>query len=206
MSKIGDVVFCVDCDLARSARPKVAVGDSSPTLDDFPRRMATKKDATGDALCAACLDARVQRRRSEFLQPHAATAHFTNARVSASEPLTSASLDPRPVSSSLGRPTAALRDASAKPPETPVRRLSAVRIDRVRPTVKRTTRKAPKKTSKRKVARTKPAKIKRGGRVGASVDGLKGAEAQVLEWILEHGMHAVEDLVSRVSERIRKLL
>jgi len=81
-----------------------------------------------------------------------------------------------------------------------------VRIDRVRPTVKRTTRKAPKKTSKRKVARTKPAKIKRGGRVGASVDGLKGAEAQVLEWILEHGMHAVEDLVSRVSERIRKLL
>src|SRR5688572_26696904 len=102
MSKIGDVVFCVDCDLARSAQLKVAVGDSPHAPNDVPRRMATKKDATGDALCTACLDARVQRRRSEFLQPPAA----------------SASPAPRPASSSLGRLTAAaLRDASAKPLE-----------------------------------------------------------------------------------------
>jgi hypothetical protein len=127
MSKVGDVVFCVDCDLARSAHLKVAVGDSSGTPNALPRRMATKKDATGDMLCTACLDARVQRRRAEFLQPRARTAYP----------------EPQPAVSSVSRPTAAaLRGgASRRPPDAAARRLSSVRIERVRPIVKSAVRK-----------------------------------------------------------------
>jgi len=127
MSKVGDVVFCVDCDLARSAQLKVAVGDSSGTPHELPRRMAVKKDASGDALCRACLDARVQRRRAEFLQPRARSA----------DP------EPRPAVSSVSRPAAAaLRGGvSREPSATPARRLSSVRIDRVRPIEKSAARK-----------------------------------------------------------------
>ena len=130
MSKVGDVVFCVDCDLARSTQLKVASGDSSGTPTELRRRMATKKDASGDMLCTACLDARVQRRRAEFLKP----------------PTRSAQPEPQLVVSSvgsIGRPTvAALRGgASRKPLDKPARRFSSVRIERVRSVVKSTARK-----------------------------------------------------------------
>jgi hypothetical protein len=36
------------------------------TAARVPRRMATKRDTNGDALCAACVDARLARRRAEF--------------------------------------------------------------------------------------------------------------------------------------------
>lgn len=67
MSMLGDVVFCVDCDLARDAQ--VADLDSPPAsaIEARPRRMATKRDANGDPLCAGCLDARHKNRRAEFL-------------------------------------------------------------------------------------------------------------------------------------------
>lgn len=127
MSKVGDVVFCVDCDRARSAHLKVAVGDSSGTPTELPRRMATKKDASGDALCRACLDARVQRRRAEFLKP----------RTPSAQP------EPQAPVSSASRPTLApLRGGAArKPLDKPARRFSSVRVDRVRSTVKSTARK-----------------------------------------------------------------
>jgi hypothetical protein len=73
MTKLGDVVFCVDCDLLReanasSAEPggEAAAGET-PQTPEHPRRMATKKDANGDPLCAQCLDERQSRRRSEFM-------------------------------------------------------------------------------------------------------------------------------------------
>lgn len=126
MSKLGDVVFCVDCDLARSTHLKVAIGDSSGTPQEPPRRMATKKDGR-DALCTACLDARVQRRRAAFLQPRAASA------VS----------EPQPAVSSVGRATVhALRGiVSREALATPARKLSSVRIERIRPVAKSEVRK-----------------------------------------------------------------
>jgi alkylhydroperoxidase/carboxymuconolactone decarboxylase family protein YurZ len=127
MSKVGDVVFCVDCDLARSTQLKVASGDSSGAPTELRRRMATKKDASGDMLCTACLDARVQRRRAEFLKPAARNV----------QP------EPQLAVPSVGRPTvAALRGgASRKPLDKPARRFSSVRIERVRSVVKSTARK-----------------------------------------------------------------
>jgi hypothetical protein len=128
MSKVGDVVFCVDCDRARSAHLKVASGDSLGTPTELPRRMATKKDASGDALCRACLDARVQRRRAEFLKPRTPSAPITQ---------------PEPAVSSVSRPTVAVHrgGAARKPLDKPARRFSSVRIERVRPTVKSNPRK-----------------------------------------------------------------
>jgi len=127
MSKVGDVVFCVDCDLARSAHLKVAIGDSSGAPTELPRRMATKRDASGAALCTACLDARVQRRRAEFLVPRTANAHP----------------EPQLAVSPVSRPTvAALRGGtSRKPLDKSARRFSSVRIERVRSGVKSTARK-----------------------------------------------------------------
>jgi hypothetical protein len=126
MSKVGDVVFCVDCDLARSAHLKVAIGDSSGTPKELPRRMATKKDAS-DALCTPCLDARLQRRRAAFLQPRARSA----------DP------EPQPAVSSVSHPTAAARrgSVSRQALEAPVRKLSSVRIERIRPVAKSAPRK-----------------------------------------------------------------
>jgi hypothetical protein len=63
MSKLGDVVFCVDCDRARAPH----AGSAAPALDTPPRRMATKRDANGEPLCAACLDARHESRHAEFM-------------------------------------------------------------------------------------------------------------------------------------------
>lgn len=131
MSKVGDVVFCVDCDVARDTQLKLASGDSAGAPQELPRRMATKKDASGDPLCQACLDARVQRRRAEFLQPRAQSAYA----------------EPQPAESSDGRPAAApLRNGASSKPI--VRRLSSVRIDRVR-TVEKSP--APKPLDKRRV-------------------------------------------------------
>jgi hypothetical protein len=68
MSTFGDVVYCKDCDFAREAAAEGAVvGSGSPSVERPPRRMANKKDANGDPLCTACLDARVEKRRAAFL-------------------------------------------------------------------------------------------------------------------------------------------
>jgi len=114
----------VYCDLALNAHLKVASGDSVGTPEALPRRVASKNDASGDALCAPCLDTRLQRRREEFLRPHGRRP------------------DPevQPAVSSASRTTAAsLRSgAPTKPLDPPVRRFSSVRIERVRPMVKST--------------------------------------------------------------------
>jgi hypothetical protein len=60
MSLLGDVVFCVDCDRARLSPPQSE--GAGP-----PRRMAVKKDANADPLCASCLDARQAKRRAAFM-------------------------------------------------------------------------------------------------------------------------------------------
>jgi hypothetical protein len=67
MSNLGDVVFCLDHDIARTARVDGCDAGSARALDGPQRRMATKKDANGDPLCVACLDARQARRRAEFM-------------------------------------------------------------------------------------------------------------------------------------------
>jgi hypothetical protein len=86
MNKLGDVVFCVDCDRERQAHLEISAAaeaaevtegaevvmsleaDSrSPAEDKHPRRMATKKDANGDPLCSQCLDDRQAKRRAEFM-------------------------------------------------------------------------------------------------------------------------------------------
>jgi hypothetical protein len=66
MNLIGEVVFCVDCDRAGSAQPN-STATEGPVAVAVPRRMATKKDTNGDALCTTCLDARLGRRRREFV-------------------------------------------------------------------------------------------------------------------------------------------
>ncbi len=84
MSKLGDVVFCVDCDRVRAAHTGSAVagsGGTAPALrgdasisaavDQPPRRMATKRDANGEPLCAACLDARHDSRHAKFMSHEA---------------------------------------------------------------------------------------------------------------------------------------
>jgi hypothetical protein len=96
MNKLGDVVFCVDCDRERQAHLEIAEAASeqhreqdrepdrepdtspndrshpetasqNPEQDKHPRRMATKKDANGDPLCSQCLDDRQAKRRAEFM-------------------------------------------------------------------------------------------------------------------------------------------
>lgn len=105
MSKVGDVVFCVDCDLARSAQVHPAAPAPGDALHEHPRRMATKKDANGNALCAACLDARLLRWRAEF--------ELRQAAPTLSEPTAHPAL-------------------SAQVAHAPVRKLSAMRIARIR--------------------------------------------------------------------------
>jgi DNA-binding CsgD family transcriptional regulator len=60
---------------------------------------------------------------------------------------------------------------------------------------------------RRKPGRPKGSKNapKGGGRVAGAVSSLKKAEAQVLEWILEHGTPAVQQMVSNVTDRVRKI-
>ncbi|HMI90706.1 MAG TPA: hypothetical protein VK509_05050 [Polyangiales bacterium] len=83
--KLGDVVFCVDCDRA-AARSASAVGADGNAAPAPPRRMAVKKDANGDRLCAQCLDARrtnrnaaflLQERRAQFSSEEAGQPHST---------------------------------------------------------------------------------------------------------------------------------
>jgi hypothetical protein len=72
MSKLGDVVFCVDCDRVRAAHAgTAAAGFEGAPVDQPPRRMATKRDANGDPLCAACLDARHGSRHAKFMSHEA---------------------------------------------------------------------------------------------------------------------------------------
>ena len=66
MSKLGEVVFCLDCD-RNVERYRSAVGDESGRAPPPPRRMAVKKDANGDRLCAPCLDSRRSSRNALFL-------------------------------------------------------------------------------------------------------------------------------------------
>jgi hypothetical protein len=128
MSMVGDVVFCVDCDRARSAH--VDASGSAPPIDaQYPRRGATKKDANGDALCAACLDARLLQRRAAFV---------------------------RQQSQSLPEPAPAV---SARQPTTqPVRNLSQVRIVRVRPVAETVQRSGNQKPAHTKVSQAAAAR------------------------------------------------
>jgi hypothetical protein len=72
MSKLGDVVFCVDCDRVRAAHTgSAAAGFAGSAVDQPPRRMATKRDANGEPLCAACLDARHDSRHAKFMSHEA---------------------------------------------------------------------------------------------------------------------------------------
>jgi len=66
MSTFADVVFCVDCDLKSGVRAAGADSAAVNQASEPQRRMATKKDANGDALCRACLDARHAQRQAEF--------------------------------------------------------------------------------------------------------------------------------------------
>jgi len=185
-------VFCVDCDVARGAHLETAIGDSSGTLKEPPRRIATKKDASGAALCTACLDARVQRRRAEFLSPRAR----------------SAPPEPQPAVSPLSRPTATAFQGgpSVKPLEAPPRRFSGVRLERVRPIAERAARKAHKTAPKRETRGAKGGRSKSRGAIAATVGGRRDREAQLLEWILEHGLDAVQRMIDDLDARIRKLL
>jgi hypothetical protein len=67
MSTLGDVVFCVDCDSARQAHADSAALGLASAVAEPPRRMATKRDANRDPLCAGCLDARHESRHAEFM-------------------------------------------------------------------------------------------------------------------------------------------
>jgi hypothetical protein len=67
MSRLGDVVFCVDCERNAEAS-RSAVGAPDGQEQPPPRRMAVKKDANGDRLCAPCLDARRANRNTAFLR------------------------------------------------------------------------------------------------------------------------------------------
>jgi hypothetical protein len=60
---------------------------------------------------------------------------------------------------------------------------------------------------RRKPGRPKGSKNtpKGGGRVAGAVSSLKHAEAQLLEWILEHGTPAVQQLVASVTAKVRKI-
>jgi hypothetical protein len=66
MSKLGEVVFCVDCERSVE-RYRSAIGDEAGREPPPTRRMAVKKDANGDRLCAPCLDSRRTHRNAEFL-------------------------------------------------------------------------------------------------------------------------------------------
>ena len=67
MSKLGDVVFCVDC--ARGADAQRNAGsDENGQSAPPPRRMAVKKDANGDPLCTPCLDSRRATRNAAFMR------------------------------------------------------------------------------------------------------------------------------------------
>lgn len=181
MSKVGDVVFCVDCDLARSARLNVAIGDSSAAPQELPRRMATKKDASGEALCAACLDARLQRRRAEFLKP----------------PVRSAYPEPELAVSSVSRRTAAVLrgGASRKTVEPPIRRLSSVRIDRVRPTVKST---ALKPLDKKRVVSETLADARRAAERASKAKALQACTRSLQLVAAEIGLSRAHELLAQI--------
>jgi hypothetical protein len=82
MTKLGDVVFCVDCDRVRlSPAPELAAASGADSSNvEPPRRMATKKDANGEPLCPSCLDSRQARRRAEFM------LHDDRAPITAAPP------------------------------------------------------------------------------------------------------------------------
>jgi hypothetical protein len=180
MSKVGDVVYCVDCDLARSTHLKIAIGDSSPTPQELPRRMATKKDGS-DALCTACLDARVQRRRAAFLQPRAPSANP----------------EPQPAVSLVSRPSAAaLRgDVSREPRDTPVRRLSSVRIDRVRPIEKSAARKP---LDKKRVVSEVLAEVHRASERTSTAKALKSRTRTLQLAAAEIGLARAHELLAQI--------
>lgn len=86
MNKLGDVVFCVDCDRTRSERAAGVAAGYGSALDVPPRRMAIKRDANGEPLCSSCLDTRHDSRHAEFMlnegrAPSFAPANDADARV-----------------------------------------------------------------------------------------------------------------------------
>jgi hypothetical protein len=67
MTKLADVVFCVDCDRNLETY-RSALGPEGDTASSGPqRRMAVKKDANGDPLCVPCMDSRRAKRNAAFL-------------------------------------------------------------------------------------------------------------------------------------------
>jgi hypothetical protein len=183
MSKVGDIVFCVDCDLARSAQLKVAVGDRAGAPNELPRHMATKKDANGDMLCRACLDARVQRRRAEFLQPIARSDRP----------------QPQAAVSWFSGPTAPAphNGAHAKPVDTSARRLSSVRIERVRPMpiVKRPTRKP---LDKKRVVSETLAEVQRASARASKAKALKLSTRSLQLAAAEIGLLRAHELLAQI--------
>ncbi len=83
MSKLGEVVFCVDCDRNAELRRGAAVGEEA-AAPIAPRRMAVKKDANGDRLCVPCLDLRRTSRNAAFVRQEAraqtSSEEFNGAR------------------------------------------------------------------------------------------------------------------------------
>lgn len=181
MSKVGDIVFCVDCDLARSAQLKVAVGDSSGAAEELPRHMAIKKDANGDALCRACLDTRLRRRRAEFLKPVARSDYP----------------QPQAVVSSLTSPNgAALRNgAHTKPLDPSARRLSSVRIARVRPIVKSPARKP---LDKKRVVSETLAEVHRASERASKARALKSSMSALQLAAAEIGLLRAHELIAQI--------
>jgi hypothetical protein len=121
--KLGDVVFCVDCDRAAARSGSAASADgsaaSAPTTPP-PRRMAVKKDANGDRLCAPCLDARrsnrnaaflLQERRAQFSSEEAVQANGVEAparprilRIASAVRITRSATTETPVSAPVAAP------------------------------------------------------------------------------------------------------
>jgi hypothetical protein len=99
MSKLGEVVFCLDCE--RMAQASVSAGGGTGPVDT-PRHMAVKKDANGDPLCVQCLDLRRANRNAAFLREARSLVAAAQDRHT-----------PAPSEQSAAAPSAVLRIASA---------------------------------------------------------------------------------------------
>jgi hypothetical protein len=122
MSTLGEVVFCVDCDGVRQAQMN-GTDVLSADAELPPRRMAVKRDANGDPLCAACLDARHVSRRAEFL------LHEGRAPIPGFQPMSQLSIETgaEPNGARQGKPKSRLirivrqrgAEAQSEPPPPP---------------------------------------------------------------------------------------
>jgi hypothetical protein len=67
MTKLADVVFCVDCDRNLETYRSALGPEGGSEATGPQRRMAVKKDANGDPLCVSCMDTRRAKRNAAFL-------------------------------------------------------------------------------------------------------------------------------------------